>query len=516
MTTHMNRATKVGIDDMSFYIPGIYLPIEDLAEARDLEYAKLNKGLGLNAMSVADAGEDAATMAANAVLDLIRKNELDPRRIGRIYLGTESALDGSKPMASYLVDMLSDYFAADYGENCFLHCDVVDLTFACIGAVDALQNTLDWARGRNDRIGIVVGADNAKYELGSGGEYTQGAGAVAVLVKSNPRLLAFRDAWGVATRPVHDFFKPLRSVTKQELVEEVLRLAGQDAQQAAKLLAKIPDNTEVNGVLDSNEDTFLLHKETPVFDGPYSNDCYQQRIGEALDNFKIKAGIDAGEVVTDRWHRLAFHLPYAYQARRMFSEVFMEEAQRRGDWPLIQEELGQELPVRDDFDNEKEYQKAYGRFLRAITKTPAYRNFVNVRIEKGERASSLVGNLYTSSIFLALMSSLEADFSEGCELRGLRMGFFAYGSGSKSKVFEAEVQPQWREVVSRFGLMQTLDNRQPLDYAVYEDLHRGRRQQPAGPVEGRFLLEKVETQRPNYIGARSYRRREHAPAVAEK
>lgn len=512
----MNRAMQAGIDDMSFYAPGIYLPIEDLAKARDLEYAKLNKGLGLTAMSVADAGEDAATMAANAVLDLIRKNELDPRRIGRIYLGTESGLDGSKPMASYVVDMLSDYFAADYGEDCFLHCDVVDLTFACIGAVDALQNTLDWVRGRSDRIGIVVGADNAKYELGSGGEYTQGAGAVAVLVKSNPRLLAIRDAWGVATRPVHDFFKPVRPVTKRQLVEEVLRLAGQDPAQAAKILADIPDSIEVEGVLDSNEETILLHKETPVFDGPYSNDCYQQRIREALIDFKNKAGVDAEEPVTDRWHRLAFHLPYAYQARRMFSEVFLEEAQRRGDWPLIQEELGQESPARDDFDNEKDYQKAYGRFLRAITKTPAYRKYVEARIEKGERASSLVGNLYTSSIFLALMSSLEADFKEGCELRGLRMGFFAYGSGSKSKVFEAEVQPHWREVAGRFLLMQTLENRRPLNYATYEDLHCGRRRQPAGPVEGRFLLNNIESERPNYTGARSYKRTEAVAAIAEK
>jgi 3-hydroxy-3-methylglutaryl CoA synthase len=31
-------------------------------------------------------------MAANAVLDLMHKNDLEPGQIGRIYLGTESAL----------------------------------------------------------------------------------------------------------------------------------------------------------------------------------------------------------------------------------------------------------------------------------------------------------------------------------------------------------------------------------------------------------------------------------------
>jgi len=514
MTTHMNGTMKVGIDDMAFYVPGIYLPIARLAEARDLEYAKLNKGLGLSAMSVADAGEDAATMAANAVRELIERNKLDPRRIGRIYLGTESALDGSKPMASYVVGMLSDYFAETHGPDCLLHCDVVDLTFACIGAVDALQNTLDWVRGRNDRIGIVVGADNAKYELGSGGEYTQGAGAVAVLVRANPRLLAIRDAWGVATHSVHDFFKPLRSVSKQQLVEEVLRLVGQDPARAVDLLASLPDSINVTGTLDSNEDHFLLHKETPVFDGPYSNDCYQQRIREALMDFKRQAGLDSEAPATDRWHRLAFHLPYAFQARRMFSEVFMEEAKRRGDWKLIEAELSQEEPQSDDFGTDKDYRKAYNGFLRAITKTEAYRTFIDARIEKSERASSLVGNLYTSSLFLALMSLLEADFLEGCELRGLRMGFFAYGSGSKAKVFEGEVQPRWREVAGRFHLMERLRKRKAIKYATYEALHRGRLPAPAGPIGGQFMLEAVENERIDYIGARRYAWKAPVPVPA--
>ena len=40
------------------------------------------------------------------------------------------------------------------------------MTFACIGAVDALHTTLDWAARSSeddDRIGIVIFSDNAKY-----------------------------------------------------------------------------------------------------------------------------------------------------------------------------------------------------------------------------------------------------------------------------------------------------------------------------------------------------------------
>ena len=169
------------------------------------------KGLGLAAMAIPDVHEDTATMGANAVCRLIDRNGIDPRKIGRIYLGTESALDGAKPTATYIVDMLTHRYGERFGEDCFRGCDVVDMTFACIGAVDALHNTLDWvARGgeEEDRMGIVVFSDNAKYDLESSGEYTQGAGGGALLVRHNPRLIVVPDRWGVSTTPVHDFFKP--------------------------------------------------------------------------------------------------------------------------------------------------------------------------------------------------------------------------------------------------------------------------------------------------------------------
>ena len=179
----------VGIDDIALHFPRLYFAMQDFAEFRGADYGKLSKGLGLEAMAIPDVHEDTATMGANAVSRLIDRNSLDPSSIGRIYLGTESALDGAKPTATYIMDMLEQRYSSKFGENCFRNCDVVDLTFACIGAVDAMHNTLDWvARGgeAKDRIGIVVFADNAKYDLESSGEYTQGAGGGAILIRHNP------------------------------------------------------------------------------------------------------------------------------------------------------------------------------------------------------------------------------------------------------------------------------------------------------------------------------------------
>ncbi len=77
--------SAVGIDDIALHIPRLVLPMATFAELRDLSLPKLQRGLGLEAMAVPDSHEDTATMGANAVLKLIERNDLDPRRIGRIY-----------------------------------------------------------------------------------------------------------------------------------------------------------------------------------------------------------------------------------------------------------------------------------------------------------------------------------------------------------------------------------------------------------------------------------------------
>lgn len=499
--------STVGIDDFSVYVPQLYLPVEELAKQRDISYAKLNKGLGLHQMAVADAREDAATMAANAVLDLMHKNDLDPTTLGRLYLGTESALDGAKPTATYVLDMLQDHFADSYGPNCFLHCDVVDLTFACIGGIDALQNCLEWAAAKEARVGVVVASDTAKYEMESTGEYTQGAGAVAILVKRDPRLLTIDPDFGVATRPAHDFFKPKRRVSKRELIKEVIDLLPDlSAEDYAldQITDKLAEGTQVRGVLDCNEAYLTLHKDTPVFDGPYSNEAYQARIREALIDYRRRTGAKAGELLND-YAGLAFHLPYAYQARRMFPELYMEELKASGEWMDFIERNNLDVPCADDYEDREKYITSCGDFLKAVGKTDDYKRFVKEYIAPGEWASARVGNIYAGSVFLSIIATLEDAFTNGRELSGKKLLVFAYGSGSKAKVFKAEVVPAWETVAKNFCLKHRLDNREAINYASYEKLHRcGQKNNIGEQSDGGFFLADIHDIRDETEGARHY------------
>lgn len=457
------RLLPVGIDDMAFYAPKLYLDIRTLAGKRNLPAEKLEQGLGLFKMSLPDVHEDAATMAAETIAELIERNRIDPRRIGRIYLGTESALDMAKPTATYAVGMVEERLAERYGPRCLRHCDVLDMTFACIGATDALHNSLDWVATDRDNIAIVVASDIAKYELGSTGEYTQGAGAVAMLVRWQPRLLQVRRLFGVAMENVHDFYKPRRE----------------------------------------------RYSDTPVFDGQYSNQCYQNRMTEALADFRRRA-LDTGlfrpdqyRALSERWARMIFHLPYSFHAKRMYVEAFVQERKAKGVWPQDAGRHSFEEPRREQFADDKTFEKAWAGFLKSVSESPLYRRFVQEKLEKAQRASSETGNLYTASIFLALMSTLECDLNDNSPLNGKRFGFVAYGSGSKAKVFEAAVQPQWAEVTRHFRVFDKLNRRQAVNYEQYEALHTGAQQKPLFKEPGRWGLERVGTEGVT-LGARYY------------
>ena len=179
-----------GIDDISVYIPRLYVDASDFAEARGLDPQKLVRGLGIAKMAIVDSNQDPACLAANACLKVMQRNKLSPEDIGRLYVATESSFDESKAMNSYVIGMLEQV----YGKETFGHCGGIECKFACVSGSYALYDNTNWIRAgeSEDKYAlVVVVSDIAKYDLGSSGEVTQGAGAVAMLLNDSPRLLAF-------------------------------------------------------------------------------------------------------------------------------------------------------------------------------------------------------------------------------------------------------------------------------------------------------------------------------------
>ena len=449
---------KVGIDSISFDVAKIHLPITTLAKARNIEPEKLEKGLGLLKMTLADSHQDTVVFGANALTKLIIQNSINLDEIARIYVGTESSIDSSKPISSFLISLMEQKF----GENILAECDVVDFTFACIGGVDAMQNCIDFVKLNPTKKAIVVTTDLAKYDLNSTGEYTQGAGAVAMLISSNPKIIAFENNWATSTKGVFDFFKPYRTVSKEA----------------------ITGNLENESWFENLEAEIEIHKEQPVFDGQYSNQCYMDRTRDAYFSFKKLKQTEA--TIYNTWESIIMHLPYAFQGRRMLSEIYTLDAD---DKTITGQEDAQE----------------YQNKLKETSKSEEYKNFVTKKLMPAELASSLIGNLYTGSIFMGLLSTLSHFYDSNKDVSGAKFGFLAYGSGSKSKVFEGVIQPEWRAAVANCKLFETLDNSFEIDFDTYEKLHKKEQHTSVTTPKNEWILDRIEKEIPNLIGARYYK-----------
>jgi hydroxymethylglutaryl-CoA synthase len=193
---------RVGIDAVAMAVPEGYLELADLARARSVPESKYLEGLGVQRMAIAAPHEDPVALAANAARRLFATSGAEPSRVGLCVVGTETAVDHSKPVAAFLHRLLG------LPERC----RVYETKHACFGGTAGVLTAVDWiasgsARGRS---ALVVCTDIARYELGSAGEPTQGAGAVALLLSESPRLLELEPgASGSFSRDVDDFWRPL-------------------------------------------------------------------------------------------------------------------------------------------------------------------------------------------------------------------------------------------------------------------------------------------------------------------
>jgi|TARA_B100001142_G_scaffold230474_1_gene228606 hydroxymethylglutaryl-CoA synthase len=470
--------SKIGIDAISFYVPSIYLSIEELSKNRNLNYEKLRNGLGLEKMAIADSNEDPSSFAANALIDLFEKNSLNPLDIGRIYMGTESALDASKPSSTYATDIVEKSLAKKFGERSLKNCDITDMTFACIGGVDALQNTMDWISRNPGKKAIVVTSDLSKYELNSTGEYTQGAGAIAMLISENPSIISIDNHWGIATKSENDFFKPRRTFNKKSLIKEII----------AKLKLNISEEDFENNLSNSefwNNDSEIIEvfKDEPIFNGQFSNSCYINRMQEAFTHFQEQKKTD----FLNNWNHLIFHLPYAFHGRRMIFNNWLEWMKNDKKFEDLIKEIG---PEKDPEFNKKSY------------KSSLYKDYVANKVSPGEKASSSIGNMYSASIFMSLLSMLNFHFENKNQIAGEKVGFIGYGSGSKAKIFQGIIQDKWADKIKTSKLFEFLKTRKEISFSMYEKLHQNKEVSPLTNHSARFSH---TDQEPNSKGYRYYK-----------
>ena len=349
---------KIGIDKIGFATSNYVLKLNDLAAARATDPEKLSKGLLLKELSIAPLTEDIITLGA-AAADPILTSE-DKEKIDMVIVATESSIDQSKAAAVFIHGLLAiQPFARSF-----------EIKEACYGATAALDYAKLHIEKYPDSKVLVIASDIAKYGINTPGEPTQGAGAIAMLISKDPRILIFNEDNVAQTRDVMDFWRPNYSTT-------------------------------------------------PYVNGLYSTQQYLDCLKTTWDEYQKRHKLSLKDFAA-----YCFHLPYPKLALKGLNKIM--------DKSLPQEQQDQ---LKENF-------------------------------EKSILYSQKVGNIYTGSLFLGLLSLLEN--SDNLKA-GDKIALFSYGSGAVAEIFSVSLVPGYEKQLSRTRL-EELDQRQALSVEEYEHI----------------------------------------------
>ena len=235
----------IGIEKIGFYPCTLSLDIGDLCRARGLDADNFCRRLYCNERSVVGPFEDVVTLAVNAADPLLTPP--DREAIGLVIVATESGVDQEKPVSSWVHRFLG--LRSD--------CRNFEVKHACYGGTAAMQMAVAWlaAAPEPKRKALVISADHALIGLRGVQEPVLGAGAAAVLLSTEPALLAYDAGWsGVYAHEVADIFRPApgietgdadESLTSYlDATEEAAREQGKPARNNARtdLLAVLSDS----------------------------------------------------------------------------------------------------------------------------------------------------------------------------------------------------------------------------------------------------------------------------------
>ncbi len=347
---------EIGIDKIGFYTPNMYVDMNDLAVARNVDPGKFIIGIGQDEMAVPPITQDPVTLAANAALSIL--DDVDREAIDFVMFGTESGIDHSKSAAVYVHQLLGIQ----------PHARSIELKQACYSATSAIQLAKGHISLNPESRVLVLASDIARYGLNSGGEVTQGAGAVAMVISRDPQIMVIEDQSTYLTKDIMDFWRP-------------------------------------------------TYSDVAFVDGKFSNEQYIAFFQEVWNSYKKQTG----QTLQD-FTALCFHIPYTKMGLKAFKTILDEVPGEEQECLLEYYEMSTEY-------------------------------------------SRKVGNIYTASLYLGLVSLLEQANSLKA---GDRVGMFSYGSGAVGEFFTGILQDDFREGLFVEQHEAMFSNRRRISVAEYE------------------------------------------------
>ncbi len=185
-----------GIVGYGVYIPSYRIKVEEIAKVWGDNAQAVSRGLVVNEKSVPASDEDTATISVEAARNALKRANIDPQKIGAVYVGSESHPYAVKPTATIVAEAVEaspDLTAAD-------------LEFACKAGTAGMQVCMGLVDAGNVEYGLAIGADTAQGAPSDALEYTASAGGAAYLIGSQDTVADFEGTYSFTT-DTPDFYR---------------------------------------------------------------------------------------------------------------------------------------------------------------------------------------------------------------------------------------------------------------------------------------------------------------------
>jgi hydroxymethylglutaryl-CoA synthase len=336
------------------------------------------------------------------------------------------------------------------------HLEVPEFKHACLGGIYALKSALRYAaRDGEGSLSIVVSADVAEYERGSTGEQTQGAGAVAMLVESTPRLFTvdLRRAGSASDYRGPDFRKPF----------------------ARHFMASYGARAE-------------RHRDFPVFSGKYSTFSYLDETVHAVENMLSKLDVSAGSYYR-RVRALFFHRPYHLMPVQAMSFLYVRGLARGQHHHDVLKALCEEARVRYevvlaetgskpdlfahvlDGNHAVDPYAATSAVAGLLRKRPRFHDLLREKMSLGADSDRDLGNLYSAALPAWVAAGLSEGARQKLDLAHASMVAVGYGSGDAAEAIPISPVTGWEKAAVRIHFDEALARATDLNREQYEALH---------------------------------------------
>jgi hydroxymethylglutaryl-CoA synthase len=178
-----------GIVGYGSNLPRNRIKVEEIAKVWGADADSYRKGLFVEEKSVPSPDQDTITLSVEASFNALTRAKIDPKKIGAVYVGSESHPYAVKPSGTVLAEAI--------GATPEVHC--ADFEFACKAGSEAMFVCIGLVESGRIEYGLAVGADTSQGAPGDALEYTASAGAAAFIMGKNNLLAEVLEMYSFMT-----------------------------------------------------------------------------------------------------------------------------------------------------------------------------------------------------------------------------------------------------------------------------------------------------------------------------